>query len=111
MEDNCINDKPTFNYNDFILTRKSIKNNKTIRNEKNIKRRQLIASYVINNGYTELYSDYRGMDSYYYDKKHNKMYVVCNICDDFSDNIIPTFEISTDEHILTHIKNKHIIHL
>jgi|688.fasta_scaffold1111160_2 hypothetical protein len=110
MEDMNNNNKPTLNYDDVILNSKSKKDNKTIRNDKNIARRKLISSYVINNGYTELYSDYFGMDSYYYDKAHKKMYVVCNICDDFSSDISPTFEISTDEHILNHIKNKHIIH-
>lgn len=63
-------------------------------------RQQLIKKFVIENKLIELQSDYYGMDSYYYSKKKNTMYKVCNICD-YSNNVNPNFEISRDQHIIT----------
>jgi hypothetical protein len=39
------------------------------------------------------------MDSYFYDKKTNIMYKVCNVCN-WSGNVNPTFEISNDTRVL-----------
>ena len=87
------------NYSDFILDEETIQKKEAIKLNKNTKRRQLIKNHVERNGYILLKSDYRGMDSYYYDKTKRIMYKVCNICD-WNGDINPVFEISMDQHIL-----------
>ena len=86
-------------YSDFILSSESIQNKKEYEREQNIKRKHLIDTHVSKNCLIKLRSDYYGMDSYYYDKKTNIMYKVCNVCN-WSGDVNPTFEISNDSHIL-----------
>lgn len=67
-------------------------------NQLNKQRRQLIEAKVKQLGYVELKCDYFGTDSYYYDNVNHIMYKVSNVCD-FTGDVNPLFEISTDPHI------------
>ncbi len=87
------------NYASFILDESEQNTKREQEIKRNTKRQQLIKSIVKTNGLIELKCDYFGMDSYYYDVLRKNMYKICNVCDDWRD-INPTFEISTDEHIL-----------
>lgn len=63
------------------------------------KRQQNIKRIVKENKLIELYSEYYGMDSYYYSKEKQTMYKVCNACR-FTNDVTPQFEISQDKRIL-----------
>lgn len=67
-------------------------------NQLNKQRRKLIDMHVQKMGYIELQSDYLGTDSYYYDNVNHIMYKVSNLCD-WTGDVNPKFQISTDPHI------------
>ena len=66
------------------------------------RRSDLIREHAQKNNLIQLKCDYFGMDSYYYHKETKTMYKVCIVYDKYRDcSIIPIFEVSNDEHILT----------
>ena len=67
-------------------------------------RQTLIKKFVQEHGLTSLHSDYLDMDSYYYDPKSRVMYKVCTVC---VGDVVPTFEVCHDQHILE-INNLHV---
>lgn len=92
---NQMNQMNQLNYSEFTPS----SYHSDIQSSQNAERQRLIKNHVMMNGYIELKSDYRNVDSYYYDKSKKRMYKVCNHCD-WSGNVNPVFEISNDEHIL-----------
>lgn len=90
----------TYSYSSFILSEDETRNKRQMHHDNNCKRGELIKQHVITNGWIKLNSDYYGTDEYYYDQATKRMYIVNSVCDDWRNNITPSFQISTDPHIL-----------
>lgn len=87
-------------YTPFILSEEETLNKRQLHHANNVKRGELIKQHVLKNGWSKLNSDYYGTDQYYYDNVTKRMYIVDPMCDEWSNNITPSFQISTDPHIL-----------
>ena len=91
--------KSTSKYSNFKPTPPNEEeNNEELRKIK--LRQNYIKKYAEDNNYVLLKSDYWCMDSYYYDKKYNRMYKVSNHFS-FNDKLLtPHFELCNDDHIM-----------
>lgn len=75
--------------------------------EKNKRRGELIRQFVREHNLIKLECGYLGMDSYYFDKKSELMYKVCNVCSEFGQDNGELFTVSYDSHIMN--LNRHIV--